>query len=194
MRKIFSSRRIFSGNSGPTPPSKAGTKSSLTPKKVIRMTTTSLRATASVLAVTIAAFAIPSVAQAKRLGGAKKPMARPAAVSKAPASPAAPAAPAAAQRPAAATPATPATPAAPASAAAAPAPAATAAAPAASAGSGMMGTVAGAAVGAVVGTMAGNALASTFQGDKAEDPNAAAKAQAAADAKAAEAEAAALQQ
>ena len=42
--------------------------------------------------------------------------------------------------------------------------------------------------------MAGNALASTFQGDKAEDPNAAAKAQAAADAKAAEAEAAALQQ
>ena len=191
MRKIFSSRRIFSGNSGPTPPSKAGPKSSLTPKKVIRMTTTSLRATASVLAVTIAAFAIPSVAQAKRLGGAKKPMARPAAVSKAPASPAAPAAPAAAQRPAAATPATPA---APATAAAAPAPAAAAAAPAASAGSGMMGTVAGAAVGAVVGTMAGNALASTFQGDKAEDPNAAAKAQAAADAKAAEAEAAALQQ
>ena len=42
--------------------------------------------------------------------------------------------------------------------------------------------------------MAGNALASTFQGDKAEDPNAAAKAQAEADAKAAEAEAAALQQ
>ena len=119
---------------------------------------TSFRTTASVIAVTIAALAAPSLAHAKRIGGGKS--VRPAAINKAPAKPATPAPTAAAK------PATPATPASAPAAAAAPAAPAAAAAPA---GSGLMGTMAATAAGAVVGTVAGNAIAGAFSGSDADD-------------------------
>lgn len=144
---------------------------------------TSYRATASVIALAIASLTVPSLAQAKRMGGGKT--VRPASIGSAPAKPAAPAAPTAAAKPA-----TPAPAAAPAAAAPAAAPAA-AAAP--RAGSGMMGTMAGAAVGAVAGTMAGSAIAGAMGGHSGADKDAEAKAKAAAEAKAADEHAAALQ-
>lgn len=100
------------------------------------------RTAAAVIALSVAAFTLPTAAHAKRMGGGSRNI-PPASIGKAPAKPAAPAAPTA--------------PAAP-SAAAAPAPAA-AAAPAAR-GPGMMGTMGAAAVGAVAGSMVGNAMAS----------------------------------
>lgn len=100
------------------------------------------RTAAAVIALSVAAFTLPTAAHAKRMGGGSRSI-PPASIGKAPAKPAAPAAPTA--------------PAAP-SAAAAPAPAA-AAAPAAR-GPGMMGTMGAAAVGAVAGSMVGNAMAS----------------------------------
>lgn len=132
---------------------------------------TSYRATASVIALAIASLTVPSLAQAKRMGGGKT--VRPASIGSAPAKPA-----------------TPAPAAAPAAAAPAAAPAA-AAAP--RAGSGMMGTMAGAAVGAVAGTMAGSAIAGAMGGHSGADKDAEAKAKAAAEAKAADEHAAALQ-
>jgi hypothetical protein len=93
----------------------------------------------SIAVLAIASLTLPSLAQAKRLGGGVKGQPSAAAPAKAPVAPTAPAAKA------------PTPPAAPA------APAATAA-PAA--GSGMMGTMGAMAVGAMVGSMAGNALAS----------------------------------
>ena len=63
---------------------------------------TSFRTTASVIAVTIAALAAPTLAHAKRMGGGKS--VRPAAIGQAPAKPATPA-------PAPQTPAVPAAPA-----------------------------------------------------------------------------------
>ena len=118
----------------------------------------SFRTTAGVIALTIASLAVPSLAHAKRFGKSVAP----ARIGKAPAAPATPVAPTA-NRAAPATPATPATPAAPVAAtpAAAPAPAA-AAAPG---GSGMMGTLGAAAVGAVAGSLAGNALAGAMTPD-----------------------------
>ncbi|ABX35483.1 conserved hypothetical protein, conserved [Delftia acidovorans SPH-1] len=150
---------------------------------------TSFRATASVIALAIASLTVPTLAQAKRMGSGGKSV-RPASIGKAPAQPAAPAAPTAskAATPASpAAPATPATPAAPAAPAAAAAPAATPAT-AGAAGPGMMGTLGAAAVGAVAGSMAGNALAGAMTPEK----DAAAK-EAEAKAKAAETEAAELQ-
>ena len=158
---------------------------------------TSFRATASVIALAIASLTVPTLAQAKRMGSGGKSV-RPASIGKAPAQPAAPAAPTASK---AATPSTPAAPAAPAAPTAGAAPAAApaagaapaAAAPGAAAapatrGSGMMGTLGAAAVGAVAGSMAGNALAGAMTPEK----DAAAK-EAEAKAKAAETEAAELQ-
>lgn len=106
------------------------------------------RTAAAVIALSVAAFTLPTSAHAKRMGGSSRSIA-PTSIGKAPAKPTAPAAPAAPNAPAA--------PAAPA-AAAAPAPAA-AVAPAAR-GPGMMGTMGAAAVGAVAGSMVGNAMAS----------------------------------
>ena len=142
---------------------------------------TSYRAAASVIAIAIASLTLPSLAQAKRMGSSKS--VRPASIgAKAPAQPA-PVAPAAAAKPAAATTA-PAATAAPAAVAATPAAAATPAR-----GSGMMGTMAGAAVGAVAGTMAGNALAGSMGGNKEAEAKKAKEEEA----KKAEAEAAELQ-
>lgn len=58
---------------------------------------TSYRATASVIALAIASLTVPSLAQAKRMGGGKT--VRPASIGSAPAKPAAPAAPTAAAKP-----------------------------------------------------------------------------------------------
>uniref|UniRef100_A9U7A7 Predicted protein n=1 Tax=Physcomitrium patens TaxID=3218 RepID=A9U7A7_PHYPA len=147
---------------------------------------TSFRATASVIALAIASLTVPTLAQAKRMGSGGKSV-RPASIGKAPAQPAAPAAPTASKAATPASPAAPATPAAPAAPAAAAAPAATPAT-AGAAGPGMMGTLGAAAVGAVAGSMAGNALAGAMTPEK----DAAAK-EAEAKAKAAETEAAELQ-
>ncbi len=142
----------------------------------------SFRTSATVITLTIAALAAPSLAHAKRMGGGGRSVA-PARIGKAPAAPVAPAAkaPATVAAPAA----TPATPA-PAAAASTAAPAA-AAAPAR--GPGLMGTMGAAAVGAVAGSMAGNALA----GGTASDKDAKAKEAKAKEAEAAEKEAKELQ-
>lgn len=105
----------------------------------------SFRTSAGVIALTIASLAAPSLAHAKRMGSGGKSMST-ARMSKAPA---------------------PAAPVAPKAPAPAPAPAAAAtAAPAAARSPGLMGTMGAVAVGAVVGSMAGNALAGGLSSDK----------------------------
>jgi hypothetical protein len=107
---------------------------------------TSFRTTTSVIALTIASLAVPSLAFAKRMGSGGRTMPTARAGN-------APVAPVAAKAPAPA--AAPAVTAAP----------AVAAAPAAR-GPGLMGTMGAVAVGAVAGTMAGNALAGGTNSDK----------------------------
>ena len=93
---------------------------------------TSFYTTTFAIALTVASLSAPSLAQAQRFGVRSKPMA-PASIGKAQVAPVVP------KAPTAVTPA--------------------AAAPAATGRSGMMGTMGAAAVGAIAGSMAGNALA-----------------------------------
>ena len=122
----------------------------------------SFRTSLSIVALAVASLTLPSLAHAKRMGGGMKAAPRTSA-------------PAPAKAPAAAAPAPAVTPAA--------AGAAPAAAPAA-AGSGMMGTMGSMAVGAVVGTMAGGAIAGAINPEEKQKA-AAEKAAAAASAPAA---------